>query len=898
MSRHSFAPLLALLLLAQVALMRPAGAAQPFSFAATPGNLPKTAFPRHYEIDLTPNLMDMTTSGAETIQLDVLTPTPTLVCNIRSISVSGATVDGRAAAFVNDDKAETVTVRPDQPLTTGPHTLGLTFAGHISDSPQGLFFIRYKDPDGTPKTMLATQMEATDARRMFPCWDEPVYRATYQLNVTVPQDFKVVSNMPQATVTPVAGGLKTVRFPPTPPMASYLTALVMGDLESVSGTTSDGIPVSVVTTRGKKASAEYALSVIEKVLPYYDDYFGIKYPLPKMDLIAVPGGLGQAAAMENWGAIIYAEFTILYDPTSVNPDQQRFVFQAISHETAHQWFGDLVTMAWWDDLWLNEGFASWMDLKATDHFDPAPQASPDFDSRSYVMDSDTRPTAHAIQQHLTDPKQIDQAFDDITYFKGENVIRMVEDYLGPDTFRKGIRAYIAAHKYSSTTTQDLWDALSKASGQPVGVVAGTFTTQPGYPLVTAGVECRGGKQTLTLSQTRFHLAGDTPPAEQWQIPVMVSTPAAVGRPAEKPRPVTVGAGGVVLPAGACGTPVIVNAGDLGYYRVKYVGPLWEAVKKAAPTLAPDDQLALLNDRWALVQADQGTTPEYLDLVQTLRNDDQLIIWPQIFGALSQIGDWEIGDPHRDAFHASVAGLLRPLAVRLGRDARPGEDAVTASLRPLVLATLGNASDPDTLAWARDRFAAFVKDRNAVPPALRGTVLTVVGHSADQTTYGQLHALGIMAAQDDKPSFYNAMASAHDPKLAQQTLALALSDELPAPSNVWLIDTVAVSGEQPEAAWAFFQAHRSEIKPGPDASVLNSVEWSLIGAFPDPARVEELLTQTRAGLSPDARPAFDRYADSDRTEEALKKRELPRVDAWLGSSLAVSPANSPSAVRGL
>jgi aminopeptidase N len=870
-----------LFLLALAAPVRPAAAVQqPFSFATTPGSLPKTAVPRHYQIQITPHLTDMTTNGSETIQLDVLTPTPTLVCNIRNMAVSAATVDGQTATFADDDKAETVTVTPTVPLTKGPHTLALTFAGHIIARPQGLYYLRYQDPDGTAKTMLATQMESTDARRLFPCWDEPVYRATYQMTVTVPQDFKVVSNMPQASETPAAGGLKTVSFLPTPPMASYLTALAMGDLESVSGTTSDGIPVSVVTTRGKKASAEYALSAIEKILPFYDDYFGIKYPLPKMDLIAVPGGF--PGAMENWGAIIYNEYTILYDPAKSPPARQQSVFHIIAHETAHQWTGDLVTMAWWDDIWLNEGFASWMDLKATDHFNPTWQIWPDSLTAKYrAMDSDARPTAHAIQQHLTDPVQIDQAFDGITYDKGAHVIRMVEDYLGPDTFQKGIRAYIAAHKYSNATTQDLWDALSKASGKPVAEVAGTFTAQPGYPLITAGVDCRNGKQTLTLSQSRFSTGSAEQAAEQWQVPIMVSTPSLDGKSAGKPKLVLMGTRETTLPAGACGTPVIVNADDVGYYRVKYVGPLWEAVKKAAPMLGAGDQLSLLSDRWALVQADQATTPEYLDLAQSLHDDSQLIVWPQMLNVLGQIDGWEAGDPHRLVFRAYAAGLLRPLMGRLGRDAKPGEDATAVSLRPQVIAALGDYGDPDTLAWAQDRFAAFIKDPNALSPSLRGTVLTIIGQSADQATYDQLHTLAKSSdSREDKQRYYTAMASAHDPKLAQQTLALMLTDELAPSFSIRLLSVIANTGEQPEAVWAFVQAHRDEIDGSQDFTSRNALMPRLIGAFPDPARVEELLAEGRAGLSPDDLPAFDRMADRYRAASVLKLRELPRIDGWL------------------
>ena len=853
---------------------------KPFSFATTPGQLPKTAVPRHYAIQVTPNLTDMTTTGSETVALDVLTPTPTLVCNIRNLSVSAATVDGQPATFAEDDKGETVTITAAQTLAIGPHSLSLTFAGHIIRQPEGLYYIKYKDPDGTARTMLGTQMEATDARRLFPCWDEPVYRATYQLTVTVPQDFTAVSNMPIASETPGANGVKTVAFQPTPPMASYLTAFVAGDLESVSGKTSDGIPVSVVTTRGKKASAEYALSVIEKLLPFYDSYFGIKFPLPKMDLIAVPGGF--PGAMENWGAIVYNESTLLYDPAKSSQGRKETVFHVVAHETAHQWFGDLVTMAWWDDIWLNEGFASWMDLKATDHFNPDWHVwLRSADAKYAAMSGDARLTTHPVQQHLTSPGQIDQAFDNITYDKGANVIRMVETYLGPDAFQRGIQAYIGAHKYSNTTTADLWNALSKASGQNVTRIAGSFTDQPGFPLVTASAACKNGQQTLTLSQTRFLISGTPPQVQQWQVPVVIAQPPTLFRDKVVGTVLLLTGTQTSQSAGTCGTPIIVNSGNIGYYRVKYVGPLWDAVRKAAPTLAPADQLALLSDRWALVEADQATAPEYLDLTQSLRDSDQLVVWQEILGTVERIDALEAGDPARPAFRAYALGLLRPLMARLGRDAKPGEDEAAAVLRPQVIAALGDYGDPDTLAWAHDRFAAFLADSSSLPPNVRGTVLDIVGHSADQSTYDQLHALAKQATSfEDKQRYYNAMASAQDPALAQQTLALSLTDELPSPFNAFLVYGVAGGGEQPALAWDFVQQHQKELDSRLDFSSRLSFVPNLMGMFTDPARADELLAYSKASLPPDAKRSVDRAVGRIRSAAALKQRELPRIDAWL------------------
>src|SRR3989442_5575315 len=392
--------------------------------------------------------------------------------------------------------------------------------------------MRYQE-QGSPavaekKFMLGTQFEATDARRFFPCWDEPVFRARFQLTTVVPEDWYAVSNMPIEYEKKTAGG-KEVRFAATPPMSSYLNVFVAGELdliESRSGPTQ----LRVIATKGKAEVGRYALEATAQILKYYNDYFGVPYPFPKLDQIALPGGFG--GAMENWGGITYFESALLFDPKNSSAETKQNIYEVLAHEMAHQWFGDLVTMAWWDNLWLTEGFASWIGPKSTAHFNPQWEVwlrrnIPRDPTRrvgiakEQAMEGDARSTTHPIQQPIADEAEARSAFDDITYKKGQSFIRMLENFLGEDVFRDGIRRYIAAHKYSNSTTADLWSALSQASGKPVNEIAAAWTEQPGFPVVKVRRDMDG---KVSLRQEHFTVNFKNLPPLEWQIPLTYFMP--------------------------------------------------------------------------------------------------------------------------------------------------------------------------------------------------------------------------------------------------------------------------------------------------------------------------------------------------------------------------------------
>ncbi|MEO8352240.1 MAG: M1 family metallopeptidase, partial [Chthoniobacteraceae bacterium] len=449
----------------------------PFSFEATPGNLPKDIIPQRYAIRIEPSLEKETFRGSVAIDLEVRKPVRQIVLHAKELTIEKARLTGSDAILEPklDPKTETLTLSLPNDLPAGAAQLTIEFFGKLSERPQGLYITRYPTNHGEERALI-TQFEATDARRMFPCWDEPVFRAKYQLTVVVPAKDDAVSNMPIEREQPRDDALKEVAFAETPSMPSYLLALCTGKFEVIEDEI-DGIKLRVFTTEGKREQGRYAMQATKLILPYYNDYFGVKYPLPKLDQLSFAST--ASGGMENWGCIIYTDTAFLYDPATSSQRTKERVFEVIAHEIAHQWFGDYVTMAWWDNLWLNEGFASWMGTKATDHFNPDWKSwLRAADEKEWAMRLDARSTTHPIQQPITRESQVNDIFDVITYSKGQAFLRMLETWLGEEPFRDGLRLYMKRHAYSNATTADLWAALGEASRKPVAKMAAEWTEQP------------------------------------------------------------------------------------------------------------------------------------------------------------------------------------------------------------------------------------------------------------------------------------------------------------------------------------------------------------------------------------------------------------------------------------
>jgi aminopeptidase N len=858
-------------------------AEKPFSLDETPGKLPKSVVPTDHSIRIVPHIDNFTFSGSETVKLNVRSPIRQIVLNALELKIEAASLDGRelpSSAITIDGEKGLVTFSLPSELGAGDHTLSLQFSGRINQQGQGLFYMRYQEEySGAPKVMLGTQFEPTDARRFFPCWDEPPFRARFQLTVVVPENWLAVSNMPVESEQKIAEG-KEVRFAATPPMSSYLNVLVAGELDLIESQVGP-THVRVIATKGKAELGRYALEATKQILQYYNDYFGVAYPLPKLDQIAIPGGFG--GAMENWGGITYYESALLFDPKNSSAETKQSIYEVIAHEVAHMWFGDLVTMAWWDNLWLNEGFASWMGTKCTAHFNPQwevwlrRQVPRDPTRRvgipkEQAMEGDARSTTHPIQQPIATEAEANSAFDDITYKKGQSFLRMLESFLGDEVFRNGIRKYIAEHKYSNTTTADLWNALSEVSNKPVGDIAAGWTEQPGFPLVKVK---RESNEKVRFIQKRFTVNFLKAAPVEWQIPL---TYALVGEP---PKTLLMSGKTDVLDKIPADRALKLNVNGAGNYRVEYDQPFWNLLLKALPELGVADRVNLLSDAWALVQANRAPVSQYFELVEKLPAAIDLAESEQVINVLDFINGLLIGNPQREKFQRYARSILRPTFKVLGWDAKKGEPPTCSNLRASLIRALGDLDDPEIIAGCRERFERFLSDPASLPPDLRPSVLAVVGRYGDENTWTKLHELGRKTTSiEEKQNYYNALACAIDPRLVKKTLAIAVTDELPTSRAIFLVSKVSRESGHPELAWDFAKPNMKALLAKADALGANRYVPSLFTFFSDASRADELQKYAKNNLHPDSAPEVAKIVDEIQFRSEFKRRLDKQLSSWI------------------
>jgi len=858
-------------------------AEKPFQCATTPGKLPKEVLPVEYSVRIVPNIDKFTFTGTERVKLSVRSLVRQLVLNSLELKITHASLDGKVlpkSAIKTDKRSELLTLALPSEFPAGDHTLALSFTGKINQQGQGLFYMPYQEQvSGTKKIMLGTQFEATDARRFFPCWDEPVFRARFQLTTVVPEDWHAVSNMPIEHEKKTAGG-KEVRFAATPPMSSYLNVLVAGELDLIESR-SEPTQLRVIATKGKAEMGRYALEATAQILNYYNNYFGATYPLPKLDQIALPGGFG--GAMENWGGITYYESALLFDPKNSSAETKQNIYEVLAHEMAHQWFGDLVTMAWWDNLWLNEGFASWMGTKCTAHFNPQWEVwlrrnLPRDPTRrvgiakEQAMEGDARSTTHPIQQPIATEAEANSAFDDITYKKGQSFLRMLESFLGEDIFRDGIRQYIATHKYSNSTTADLWNALSEASKKPVGEIAAGWTEQPGFPIVKVK---REEGNNVSLTQERFTVNFGNAPRLEWKIPL---TYAVVG---EAPATLLMANKTGKLQNIPTDRALKLNVNGAGNYRVEYDEPSWNLLLQALSKLDVEDRVNLLSDGWALVQANRAPVSLYFEFVEKLPASTELAEREQLINVLDFINRLLVGSSEREKFQRYARSLLRPTFETLGWDPKAVEPPAAGNLRASLISALGDLNDQKIIAGCRERFAKYLTSPKSLAPDLRPPVFAIVGRYADEKTWNQLHELGLKTTSvEEKQNYYNALADATDPKLVNKALPIALTDELPTSRAIFLVSKIARASDHPDIAWDFAKANMKALLAKTDALGANSYAPSLFIFFSEDSRANELKTYAKTNLPATSAPEVAKAVDEIQFRSEFKARLADQLGAWI------------------
>lgn len=864
----------------------PVWAEEPFGYAATPGTLPKHVRPVAYRIDIVPDLgklasadgkEDIGFTGKVEIDLDVLEPTDSITLSAQALTFDSVTVGGTPAKVTLDAAAQNIQLQLPSRLAAGRHLLIASYAGKVTSEPSGFYYMKYDTPQGE-RRMLSTQMQPGFARRMFPGWDEPVFKATFTLSAVVPAAFSAYSNMPVAGEEPAGTDKKKVTFDTTPVMSSYLVVLSAGELARLQRTV-NGIDLGIVAPQDRIETGRYALDVAARALGYLSDYFEVPYPLPKLDNIAVPGGIEDSDAMENWGASTYVENVLLFDPAKSSQKTREDIFIFVAHETAHQWFGNLVTPAWWDNLWLNEGFATWMERKVVDHFEPSWKTSlRGHASKELVMRADAVRTSHPVQQDVADSDAARTAFDTITYNKGYAFIRMLEAFLGEEKFRAGLRAFMRKHAYSSATTADLWIALEQASGTPVTQIAASFIEQPGIPLIHLSARCQNDATEVTLRQERFSLNNPYAEKRSWQVPVVIGRPGD----ASATQSVLVGDKPARVTFPGCGRPVKANLGNTGYYRVQYDDDAFALLANSFRAIDAADRVNLLADTWGMVQAGRADIGRYHDLTASLKDEIELVVWQSVTETLGAIDLMFVGHKGRAEFHAYVRDLMRPLHTRVGWDPKPDDSAETLLVRALAIETLGKFGDAATIAEARKRFRAFLKKPGSLNPELLTPVVNVVGFAADRESFDALLRLARAAqGSEEKQRYYFALANASDPALGERAIEIARTDK-PFPSGqiAYFINQAVLSSSAPDRIWALVLKQQKQLL----ARATETERAHLLGYAARPSSNPRTAYEVRwaegSRASKGAQFEADKSADFIELRAAIKPRVVPAIEAWL------------------
>ena len=775
-----------------------------------PYRLPRTAVPSRYDIRLEPDLTTLTFRGQQTVALEVTETISEVVLNAIELMIDSASLENdrgetiRATATL-DEGTERCRLALASPAARGRWRLRLAFRGTLNDKLRGFYRSVYKDPSGVSRTMAATQFEATDARRAFPCWDEPSFKAIFAVTLAIDPALTVVSNTAIVSET-LENGRKVVRFADSIVMSTYLVAFVVGELEATEPATVGRTRLQIWCVPGKKRLARFGQEIGAASLAFFEDYYGLPYPGDKLDLIAIPDF--AAGAMENLGAITFRETALLVDETAASHAELERVADVVAHENAHMWFGDLVTMTWWNGIWLNEAFATFMEMLAVDAWKPEWQRWTTFGvSRAAALSLDGLHSTRPIEFPVTSPRDADAMFDVLTYEKGASVLRMLEQYLGAVTFREGVRDYLRTHRFANADTGDLWAALGRSAQQPIPAVMDGWIFRPGYPVVTVSRD-QGGH--LVLAQQRFnYLREPLPPAtaepeQPWQVPVQLRVYAG-GQPVEER--VLLSEREARLRAGAGAEAIVVNAGGHGFYRVRYAPDLLDALLKRLETLAPIERFNLVNDAWALAVAGLMPLTAYLDLTARFRGERDRNVWSVLTASLYALNRVvEPGDRRR--LEALVRDRAMPTFTALGWTPRAGEDELTRQLRGDLVRAIGVlGNDPGVQARATELYRAHVAAPGAVDPNVLPALIAVLAYAGDAARYDEfLRRFRAAATPQEEQRYLYALAGFHDPALARQTLERLINGEVRTQDAPFVARGMLMSVDTREIAWEFVKAH--------------------------------------------------------------------------------------------
>ncbi|HEX8713691.1 MAG TPA: M1 family metallopeptidase [Terracidiphilus sp.] len=785
--------------------------------------LPANVIPRRYTLRLTPNIEAATFTGSETIAVTLKQPSNTITLNsaeirFQSVAVSATGKRQNATVSLDGSKQQATFTFADR-LPAGRATLEIQYSGILNNGLRGFYLATARG-----RKYAVTQFESTDARRAFPSFDEPAYKAVFEITVVAPKPDMVISNSPILSDKPgPEPDQHTVSFLPTPKMSTYLVAFLIGEFQCTTGQ-SDGVPIRVCATPEQVGLTHFALKTAEFALHYYDNYFGIHYPLKKLDLIGIPNF--EAGAMENFGAITFREQTLLLNPETASIGTQETVAVDVAHEMAHQWFGDLVTMQWWNNVWLNEGFATWMENKTVAAMHPEWNMAQAVAAQEQgALDYDATTTTHPIRARAANtPGEIEQLFDEISYEKGSDVLLTVENYLGAETFRKGVHAYLAAHEYGNATAQDFWNAQTATSHKPVDRIMQSLIAQPGEPILTFGTPANG---EVSVQQQRFFLNPDVKPdlTEKWTLPVCFKTGHADDEPSggQDCQLLTPETTTLKVPPGSI---FDANAHSMGYYRVAYPEPVFkELLASAESRLTPAERIGLIGDEWALVRSNRASVGDYLNLVTTLKSDPNA----QVIAAVAGSGGARVLSSGRGGLitidrgiaatpeqRAQLAAWMRqtfsPELAKLGEPS-PNDSPNKRQLRAMLFYLLGDfGRDREVIAKSTQLAAEYIQNPAQIDPTLAQTAMVIAARNGDEAFFDELqHIYETSTNPEFQIGALRLMADFENPALEKRALEFAISDKVKNQDAAIQLAMPLRNPAQRDLAWNFIQTHWPQVK---------------------------------------------------------------------------------------
>lgn len=841
-----------------------------------PHRLPRHVLPTRYEVELEPDLADATFSGRVVISAETTEATRRIVLNVAEIEVRQVFVDGVPSPFSIDDESERLVIGTIDEIAPGPVAIDIEFTGVLNDKLRGFYRSTYRD-DGVEHVIACTQMQATDCRRAFPCFDEPDFKAVFSVTLVVDHGLLAVSNGPEID-RHERDGKVAVSFADTMPMSTYLVAFVVGRLDATPAIDVGGVPMRIVHVPGKAHLTEFGLDVGAASLRWFTEYYGIPYADAKIDMIALPDF--AAGAMENVGCITYRESLLLVDPATSTQVERELVADVVSHELAHMWFGDLVTMKWWNGIWLNEAFATFMEVAAVDAYRPDWERWTSFSlERSVAFETDSLVATRSVEYEVRTPEDCEGMFDVLTYQKGGALLRMLEQYLGPERFREGVRRYLTTHSYGNTETSDLWDSIEEAvaddGGEPVRLIMDSWIWQPGFPLVSATLVDHGARVRLVQQRFLFDNEADVP-HQSWLVPVHLRVGDDEVRVLLDDEPIEIPISDT--------DAVIVNAGGHGFYRVAYSPELLARIdRRVLAASSTVERYNLVDDAWNAVVAGRLPAADYLDLLSSFVDERELAVWQVMANGIRGLGRL-LDDESYERFRPHVRRLVEPALTDLGWEPTPGEDDLRGKLRGLLVALMAvNGGDSVTLERCRELLRRSHDEPNSVHPELVAASTTVVAAHGDTADYDDMvERFRNADTPQEQLRYLYALAEFDSSELLQRTCEFALGPEVKTQNAPFLLGRCIAHRKHGHKAWEFVRRHWSDANERfPSNTIVRMIDpVKLLNTADSETDVQAFFAEHPI---PQAAKTLDQILERQRVNVAVRRREEAGITSYLTRS---------------